>query len=130
MHCGYVIRNRNARRRSAAANGNVQLCVVGRTDTRRSSAAGSEEAGGRGLGRDVQGVRWSVFRSGTALDCSRTVTAGAAAAGVLFGAQRAAVDGAAQLQLAVPLVRGFGNRRRGVEPRRDRKSTRLNSSHT
>ncbi len=40
---------------------------------------------------------------------SRAATAGAAAAGVLFGAQRA-VDGAAQLQPAVPLVRGLGDR--------------------
>src|SRR4029077_15644867 len=37
--------------------------------------------------------------------------------GVLFGTQRAAVDGATQLQLAVSLVRGLGDRRRGVEPR-------------
>ena len=57
--------------------------VVGRTNTSRSSAARGEEAGGRGLGRDVQGLRWTVFRGGTAVNCSRTVTAGAVAAGVL-----------------------------------------------
>ena len=36
----------------------------------------------------------------------------------LFGAQRAAADGATELQLAVSLVCGLGDRRRGVEPRR------------
>src|SRR5579859_5192398 len=117
MHgCG-VVRSRNARRRYATANGDVQLCGVGRSDSSRSSAARSEETGGCGLGGDVQGFRWAVLAGGTALDCARTVTAGVAAAGVLFGAQRAAPDGAAQLQLADPLVRGLGDRRRGVESR-------------
>src|SRR5207237_10593621 len=113
----YVIRNKNARRRSATANGDVQLCGVGRSDTSGSSTARGEEAGGRGVGRDVQGVRWAVLAGGPALDCARTVTAGVAATGVFFGAQRAAADGTAQLQLAVPLVCRFGDRRRGVEPR-------------
>src|SRR5579864_265494 len=36
---------------------------------------------------------------------------------VLFGAQRAAVDGAAELQPAFPLVRGIRDRRGSVEPR-------------
>lgn len=40
----------------------------------------------------------------------------AVAAGVLYSAQRAAVDGAAQLQAAVPLVRRLRDRRRDVEP--------------
>jgi len=56
-------------------------------------------------------------RRRTALDCAGAVTASAVAAGVLFGAQRAAVDGAAQLQPVVSLVRGLGDRRCGMEPR-------------
>src|SRR3989442_1429850 len=54
---------------------------------------------------------------GCSMSDRRGVTAGVAAAGFLFGAQRAVVDGAAELQLAVSLVCGAGNRRHGMEPR-------------
>jgi hypothetical protein len=111
-----VVRSRDARRRSAIANRDVQLCGVGKSDSSRSSAARGEEAGGCGLGRDVQRFREIVRAWGTALDCAGGVTASAVAAGVLYSAQRAAVDGAAQLQAAVPLVRGLRDRRRDVEP--------------
>jgi hypothetical protein len=79
-----MVRSRDARRRSATANGNVQLCGVGRSDSSQSSAAWGEAAGGRGVGRDVQRFRRTVLTGGAALDCARAVTAGAAAAGVLF----------------------------------------------
>ena len=63
-------------------------------------------------------LRWAVLAAGTALDCARTVTAGAVAAGFLFGAERTAADGATELQLAVSLVCGLGDRRPGMESRR------------
>src|SRR5579864_1407797 len=66
----------------------------------------------------VQRLRWTVLADGTALDCARTVTAGPAAAGFLFGAERTAADGATELQLAVSLVCGLGDRRPGMESRR------------
>src|SRR4029077_5041793 len=100
------------------ANGDVQLCDVGRSDSRRSSAAWGEETGRRGLGGGVPRLLWIVLADGTALDCARTVTAGAAAAGFLFGAERTAADGATELQLAVSLVCGLGDRRPGMESRR------------
>jgi len=51
-----VVRSRDARRRSAAANRDVQLHKVGSTDSSGSSTAWGEEASGRSIGRDVQGV--------------------------------------------------------------------------
>ena len=61
-----MVRNRNAWRRSATTNGDVQLCGAGRLDSSRSSAARGEDAGGRGLGGDVTGLRWTVLASGSA----------------------------------------------------------------
>src|SRR5215469_16978191 len=105
-----VVRSRDARRRSATANRDVQLRSVGRTNSSGSSVAWGEETGGRGIGRDVEGVRRTVLGGGAAIDSAGAVTAGIAAAGVLFGAQRAAADGAVELQPAFPLVRGIRDR--------------------
>jgi hypothetical protein len=100
------------------------LCGVGRSDS-GSSAARGEEAGGCGFGRNVQRFRWTVLAGGTTVDSAGAVTASTAAAGFLFGAERTAADGATELQLAISLVRGLGDRRpdpesRHVQQKRDR----------
>jgi hypothetical protein len=57
--------------------------------------------------RTATTAQQAVRQDWTPFDCAGGVVAGAPAAGAVFGAQRAAVDGTARLQPAVPLVRGF-----------------------
>src|SRR6516164_9431568 len=63
-----VVRSRDARRRSAIADRDVQLRGVGRADSSGSSAAWGEEAGGYGLGQNDEGLRWAVLGGGAAID--------------------------------------------------------------
>jgi len=76
----------------------------------------SEGAGGCGLGGDVQDFD-GLYSQVDGLRLPPNGYCGRCCCRCLFGAQRAAVAGATQLQLAVPLVRGLGDRQRGVEPR-------------
>src|SRR2546430_4705552 len=57
-------------------------------------------------------VSQAVRENGAAVDCAGEVVAGATAASAVLGPQRAAVDGTARLQSAVPLVRGLEHGRR------------------
>ena len=80
----------------------------------RSSAAG-DSAHHRSRARAaLAAVRHAVYPFRAAVDSARAAVARVAAAGALHDPQRAAVDGAAGLQPAVSLVRGPGDRRRGV----------------
>src|SRR5712692_3804356 len=62
-------------------------------------------------GRDVERLRHSLLGGGAAIDPARAVVSRAAAASVLLSAKRAAADGAIELQPAVSLVCGPGDRR-------------------
>src|SRR5215468_913137 len=59
---------------------------------------------GRGHGRAVGRIRQAVCAGGPTVDRTREVAPRPAAAGAVQRAERAAADGAARLQLAVPLV--------------------------
>ena len=69
-----------------------------------------------GPGEPGCGVREDLRRDRAAVDCTRAAAAGGSAAGVLLDPLGAAVDGAARLQPALPLVRRAGRGRAGVGP--------------
>src|SRR6476620_2304158 len=87
-----------------ADRGAIQLSEPGSDGAEGSSAAGHPAAGERGAGAAVTRVRAALCPDGPGLDRAGKVAAGAAPAGVLFGALGAATDGATNLQYAVPLV--------------------------
>jgi hypothetical protein len=105
----------HARGRSAPV-GDVQLHLAGEAGAEGSPAAADPGDGGSGSGRALAAVRDALRPDGPAVDRPREAAAGPAAAGALHGPQRAAADGAAGLQPAVPLVRGAERRRSGLGP--------------
>src|ERR1700681_1940789 len=92
----------------------VQLRFGGAARARRSSSAGDPGTGRCGVERIVAVVWADVPRLGPALNRAGKAAAGAAVATAVFDSQRAAVDGAARIQPAVPLVRGAECGRAGV----------------
>src|ERR1700685_4868636 len=108
-----LVRRKHARRQRAAGS-DVQLYRAGRAGAEGSSAAGDPGDDGRVVAAPGYGVRADVCAGRSAVDCAGEAAAGAVAAGALFGAFGAAADGAAELQPAVPLVRGAEHGRPGV----------------
>src|SRR5476649_2559609 len=84
--------------------------------TSRSSTSANSGAGKSGADEAERAVKCGLRGYGSRVDRAGEALAGAAAAGVLFGAQRTYADGADALQPAVSLVRGCGDRRHGVGP--------------
>src|SRR5580700_8789411 len=93
---GDEVSKRDARRRSATGWG-VQLYQSGAAGAAGSSLAGDSAPGGRGAEPVVNPVRPVVRVHGTAVDSPGEAVAGAAAAGAVRQAQRAAADGGAGL---------------------------------
>src|SRR5215211_5298368 len=90
---------------SGRADGSaVQLSEPGGDGAEGSPAAGHPAAGERGASAAVTRLRAALCPDGPDLDRAGKVAAGVAPAGVLLGALGAAIDGAADLQYAVPLV--------------------------
>src|SRR6185437_14991264 len=108
---------RHARKRSGEGSGTVPLWLDGGADPGGPPVASSAAAGGCGAAFDEPGVRRPVCEARPALDTTGAAAAGAAAAGVLLGSQRTPADGTDRVQPAVPLVRGDGLVRTGVESR-------------
>src|ERR1700680_1489938 len=92
----------------------VQLRFGGTPRARGSSSAVDPGHGRGGVERIVAVVWADVSRLGAALELPGKASAGAAVAVAVFDSQRAAVDGAARIQPAVPLVRGTECGRAGV----------------
>src|SRR5713101_2625498 len=100
-----MVRSGHARRRSAAGR-DVQLYL-----TRQESAAGPSVAAdssncGSGFRATLTAVQKDICTCGSTFDRSGEAAAGLVTAVAVLGAQRAAADGAAGLQPAVPLVCG------------------------
>src|SRR6266478_1260449 len=100
-----MVRSGHARRRSAAGR-DVQLYL-----TRQESAAGPSVAAdsthrGSGFRATVTAVQQALCTRWSAVDRSGEAAACLVGAVAVLGAQRAAADGAAGLQPAVPLVCG------------------------
>src|SRR6266849_6268655 len=110
---GELLQSKHARKRRAAGSG-LQLCECGTANRSRSSAAADSSDDGWSAKGTVAGVRPVVCERRSAVDCAREAIAGAAVAGVVLAAERAAADGGDELQPAVSLVRGAGDGRRGV----------------
>src|SRR5712691_8427851 len=87
------------------AGRDVELPVAGAARARGPSAPPDPGDGGHDPGRAVPRVRHALFSRGAPVDPPGEAVAGAAAAGPLQHAQRAAADGATRLQPALPLVR-------------------------
>src|SRR5882672_3318172 len=68
----------------------------------------------QGLARVVTAVREDLLRGRPSLDPARTAAACAFVAGSVHGAERASSDGGAELQPAVPVVRGLEHGRAGL----------------
>src|ERR1019366_527646 len=100
-------------KRRATGSG-VQLYQPGRADCRRSCAAVDSGDGGSRAAGVVGAFRGLVCAAGAAVDSAGEAAAGAVAADSVLRPQRAATDGAARLQPAVPLVRGIEPGRRGL----------------
>src|SRR5437899_1151024 len=94
--------------------GAVQLCELRAPGADGSSIAGDPPDRQRGADGAVAGIREALCQVRPAIDSAGETAARAAVAGVLFGAFGAAVDGAAWLQSAVPLVRRAVAGRGGV----------------
>src|SRR5271154_6647120 len=93
----------HARNRSAA-DSRVQLHFPGATSAQRPSIAADPRDGGRNPEAAVAAVQQDVRESGSPIDSAGAVIACAAVTDVVFGAQRAALDGRDGLQHLVPLV--------------------------
>ncbi len=87
---------------------------TGRADSGGASAAADSGHGGGRAAGDVGAPRGGVRAAGAACDSCRETAAGAVAADSVWAAQRAATDGADELQPAVSLVCGFEPGRCGV----------------
>src|SRR5437763_7128269 len=92
----------------------VQLHFAGATCTAGTSAASDTRDRGCGVERVVAGVCATLRGEWAAIDRAGEAAAGLAAASAVHGAQRAAADGAVELQPVVPLVCGAEHGRRGV----------------
>src|ERR1700736_2383179 len=95
----------HARKRSAAES-RVQLHLSRAASAQRSSAAADPHDGGRNSEAAVTAVQQDVREGGAPVDSTGAVVARAAVADVVFGAQRAAIDGRDGLQHFVSLVCG------------------------
>ena len=84
----------------------VQLRSFGTARTGGSSSAVDPGDGRCGAERTVAVVWSNVSRLGPPLDCAGNAAAGVAVATAVFDSQRAVVNGAARIQLVVPLVCG------------------------
>src|SRR5271163_415650 len=82
----------------------------------RPPAAADPAVRRRGAGEPDGGVLAALFWDGPPVDPPGDAAAGDAAAGVLLDPLGAAADGAVGVRPAVPLVRGAGDRRSGLEP--------------
>src|SRR5271156_2705968 len=89
----------------------VQLHFGGAAGTQRSSVACDPGDGGRGACAVGAVLRYDLRAQRAPLDRAGEAVARALAAGAVHRAQRAVADGAARLQLPVPLVRGAEHRR-------------------
>ena len=90
----------------SAAESRLQLHIAGAAGAQRSSAATDPHDGGRDPEATVAAIRQDVRKGGPPVDSAGAVVAGATVADVVFGAQRAAVDGREGLQHFVPVVCG------------------------
>src|SRR5208282_6867995 len=102
----------------------VQLCELRGAGSKGSSVAADPTDSGRGAGGSVAGIREAVRQARPTIDSAGETASRVAVAGLLLGALGAAVDGAARLQFAVPLVcravagcRGVGRYGVHQEPR-------------
>src|SRR3990172_3750702 len=101
----YIRRRRHARRRPTARS-DVQLPVAGTAGSCSPSAATDPADGGGSVAGAFAPVQPDVCRNGPTLDCPGEAAAGAVVADSLQRSERAAADGAVELQLAVPVVCG------------------------
>src|ERR1700674_3622730 len=92
----------------------VQLHFGGAAGAQGSSVACAAGDGGCGARAVGAGFRCNLRAQRAPLDRAGEIVARALAAGAVHGAQRAAADRAARLQLPVPLGRGAEHRRPGV----------------
>src|ERR1700676_253388 len=92
----------------------VQLHFGGAAGAQGSSVACAAGDGGCGARAVGAGFRCNLRAQRAPLDRAGEIVARALAAGAVHGAQRAAADRAARLQLPVPLVRGAEHRRPSV----------------
>src|SRR5215469_15823119 len=100
-----AVDKRDAWRRSEA-DGDVQLCDVIAADTGLSPGASDPGDGGSGAGWDGRRVRRAVFAYRPSVDRSGASASGHSVDGVVLDSQRAAVDGAFELQPSVSMVCG------------------------
>ena len=103
--------------RTADAPGwDIQLRIAGVPDSGGPSASSDPATGGRGARAAVAPLRWYLRERGrSAVGSAGAAVAGAAVAGAVHDPERAPADRADRLQPAVPLVRGPGAGRGGVQ---------------
>ena len=93
-------------RRRPATGSDVPLRIAGAASAAGSSPAADPREGGRHPAREVAAVGPLGFGGGAAVDCAGAAAAGLAVADFLLGAERAAAEGAVEVQPAVRLVGG------------------------